>query len=367
MDHLSAVEWLLGSTEPAIRALTRRELLDEDGGEPDEAILAGPKVSALLAGQQVDGGFAGYTEVRRYRGTGRGPEDLLSVEVVPFGGHWASARWRLISLVELGIPTGDPRVRAAAEHVVAETLDQPWHRGRPTVIDGLTRVCASGEGTALVIMCRLGMADDKRARQLVDALLAWQWPDGGWNCHRNASGRRSSFHESLTPAWGLHEYARTTGDTAAAEAANRAAELFLEHRLVYSLGTGQASRFRPNPPPAGTVINQRWVKLGYPSYWHYDILAALLFLARVGKAGDPRAEDGLDLLERRRRPDGLWSADRQWWVLPGSRFKHQYEVVDWGRAGEPSEMITLNASRILRTTGRLVTPRQPVPRTRGSL
>jgi hypothetical protein len=74
-----------------------------------------------------------------------------------------------------------------------------------------------------------------------------------------------------------------------------------------------------------------------------------MFLARIGRIDDPRASDALDLLERKRRPDGLWAADRQWWTPPESRFAHQYEVVDWGRAHQPSEMITLNALRILRT------------------
>ena len=63
----------------------------------------------------------------------------------------------------------------------------------------------------------------------------------------------------------------------------------LDHRLFYSLGTGIPRRNRPKRPPAGQVINQRWLKLGYPSYWHYDILAVLMFLARIGRIDDPRA------------------------------------------------------------------------------
>ncbi len=101
------------------------------------------------------------------------------------------------------------------------------------------------------------------------------------------------------------------------------------------------------------MINKRWIQLGYPAYWHYDLLASMSFLTRIGKITDPRAADGLDLLEQRRRPDGRWAADRQWWVKPGHRFTHQYDVVDWGVAGEPSEMITLSALRILRGAGRL--------------
>ena len=68
------------------------------------------------------------------------------------------------------------------------------------------------------------MADDPRVQQLAHDLVRWQWPDGGWNCDRNATGRRSSFHESLIPMHGLYEY----GEHAAA---SRTAELLLDHRL----------------------------------------------------------------------------------------------------------------------------------------
>src|SRR5919202_3430594 len=55
-----AVAWLLESSEPAIRRLAQRDLLGEPGPEDDLAVLGGPKVSALLAGQQPDGGFGGH-------------------------------------------------------------------------------------------------------------------------------------------------------------------------------------------------------------------------------------------------------------------------------------------------------------------
>jgi hypothetical protein len=116
------------------------------------------------------------------------------------------------------------------------------------VIDGLTRRCASQEGNALAVACRLEMAGDPRAQLLAQSLVAWQWPDGGWNCDPRASGRRSSFHESLAPAWGLHEYGLATGATWAQAAAARATELFLSHRLFRSLATGE-------------VIDRRWLAL----------------------------------------------------------------------------------------------------------
>jgi hypothetical protein len=85
--------------------------------------------------------------------------------------------------------------------------------------------------------------------------------------------------------------------------------------------------------------------LHYPPYWHYDVLQALLVLSRMGLAGDERARDGLELLERLRLDDGRWRPGGSWWRPPGSAGSN-VEVVDWGRNG-PNDLITLNALRVL--------------------
>lgn len=320
----AAVEWLLSSDEPGVRLRTRRDLLGEMvPAEAFEAVADGPKARSLLEGLGPDGAPG--------EGWGGGPQ------------------WRLLALFDLGVPGDEPRIRAAAEWVVDSALRRPQHNGHPTIIDGLHRFCANVEGNALTVALGSGMdPSDPRVVQLAGALIDWQWPDGGWNCHRNAR-RRSTFHESLSAAQGLHRYCQATGNKAAHVAVRRTAELFLQHRLIFSLGSGTPSRRQPRPPAAGEVINERWQKLSYPSYWHYDVLSALRFLAELDRCGDDRASDAINLLRGRRRSDGLWAADRQWWSIGGSS-RQQQEVVDWGRAGQPSEMITFHAMRILHAT-----------------
>lgn len=309
----TAIDWLLRSDEPAVRALARRDLLGEPGGEPD-GITGGRWVGTLLSGLPD-----GPIERNPYR-------------------KWTGTHWRMVALAELGVTAAERRVASAADQLLDWILRAGQHRTGPTVIDGLPRVCASIDGNVLAVACRFGLAGDPRARTVAEALVSWQWPDGGWNCDRNASGRRSSFHESLATSWALHEYAEATGSTSARAAADRTAELFLEHRLFRSLRTGE-------------VINTRWLRPPYPPYWHYDILQALIVLGRMGKGADPRTADALDELERRRRPDGRWVAAAQWWKPPGSGTVTP-EAVDWGRAGQPNEMVTLNALRALSTAGR---------------
>ncbi len=83
-DH--AVEWLLDSDDPSLRYLTLTEILDRPSDSKEvlaakRQIPNGPIVKKLLSGQRADGGFG----VHPYQ-------------------KWTGAHWRLVSLVELGIP-----------------------------------------------------------------------------------------------------------------------------------------------------------------------------------------------------------------------------------------------------------------------
>ncbi len=314
-----AIEWLLRSQEPAIRYHTLTDVMDLDpyaarAQRERDRITEGSIVRGLLGGQSRDGGFG----VHPYK-------------------KWIGSHWRLVSLVEMGVPSGHPKAVAAVEDVL-RWLTGSSHRKGIKKVRGLTRRCASQEGNALGVASRLGLADDPRVQGLASDLQGWQWPDGGWNCDKAEEASHSSFHESLIPAWGLWEYHRATGDAGSLEAAEAASELFLRHRLFRS-------------ETAGDVIHPDWMKLRYPPYWHYDILQGLRVMGMLGKLGDPRAQGALDILESKRLPDGRWRPEGCWWKRPGSKGSG-VEVIDWGRRG-PNEMITLNALRVLKSADRL--------------
>lgn len=314
-----AIQWLLESEEPSIRYFTLTELLGEPSSSPEvkkfkEQLPRGRWIRTLLAGQQPDGGFGAHPYKK-----------------------WDGAHWRLVSLVELGISEGEPQAVLAANRVL-RWLTGSAHRQRIPRINGLTRRCASQEGNALAVCCRLGLAEDPRVQQLAQSLEEWQWPDGGWNCDKREEAHHSSFYESLAPLWGLLEYHRATGDDTCLKAAERAGELFLRHRMFRSESTGE-------------VVNPEWLKLHYPLYWHYDILQGLRIIALSGRLQDPRTDEALDMIESKRLPDGRWRPEGYYWRPPG-RKGSTVEVVDWGRR-RPNRMITLNALRVLKTAGRL--------------
>jgi hypothetical protein len=243
-------------------------------------------IAGLLSGQRADGGFG----------------------VHPYS-KWKGAHWRLVSLIELGVPRNNRAARAAARTV----LDWIGAPSEPIVIKGRERRHASMEGNALAVCCRLGMAHDGRVRGLVDVLLRSQWPDGGWNCDRDPGAHRSSFHESLAPMWGLVEYHGATRDADALAAAERCGQLLLEHQLFRATRTGR-------------VIDSEWLRIHWPHYWHYDVFHGLRAVAMLGRIGDSRAADARQLLLDRRRPDGTWRADgRRYW-------RRTTEAVDWADA-----------------------------------
>lgn len=333
-----AVSWLLQSEDPSVRYLTLTEVLGKPHDLPDvesarKQIPQGPKVRVLLSGQRRDGGFG----VHPYQ-------------------KWTGAHWRLVSLVELGISPGfKPAVRAT--DLVLKWLLGDAHLQNVPKINGRYRRCASQEGNALAVCSRLGIANDPRVKQLAESLIEWQWPDGGWNCDRKEDVHHSSFNESLSTLWGLVEYTKSTGDDPASDAAEKAAEFFLRHKIFRSCRTDQV---RPPETFNSRVYHRIFVHpftdLHYPLYWHYDILQALTILSRAGKLSDPRTREAMGVIESKRLNDGTWKPDDYYWRLkrtsrPKLGMQSNVEIVDWGRQG-PNEMITLNALRMLKAAAK---------------
>lgn len=337
MRHV--IDSLLGSEEPSIRWKLRVHVLGENPGSAAlrrlrREIRASARAQTLLAARDRNG--------RLVRGRGR--------EVYA---KWYGAHWVMATLADIGYPPGDRSLLPVRDQLMERWLAEGFYRefearskaqayrqrGVP-VMQGRPRRCASQQSNALFSVVALGLAD-KRAQDLVERLLHWQWPDGGWNCDRNPTATHSSFMESLIPLRALARVARETKDTAAAGAARRGAEIFLKRRLFKR----QAD---------GTVIRGEFVELHYPLYWHYDILGGLKVMAEAGFIHDPRCSDALDLLEEKRLPDGGWAAEKRHYKLSG-KLGTGVELVDWGGASRRrrNDWVTADALSVLRAAGRL--------------
>lgn len=332
------VQQLLRSTEPSVCYKVRVGALGEAPDSPTsrklrQAIKTSPRVQQLLANRREDGRIAPGCSVYR---------------------KWAGAHWILTTLADIGYPPGDASLGPAVNQVLDCWLNpeglREWVRVKVTpanrskgvpIIDGRARRCASQQGNALFSAVALGFVDDQAA-QLMRCLIRWQWPDGGWNCDRRPAAVHSSFWESLIPLRGLARYARATGDQQAKEAADRAAEVFLQRRL-----------FRRSRD--GEVMNPQFIRLHYPCYWRYDILFALKVMAEAGYLADPRCGEALDLLESKRLPDGGWPAEERFYRVAPTAGSGSTELVDWGGVDKKNmnEWVTADALAVLRAAGRL--------------
>jgi hypothetical protein len=330
------IEDLLGSDEPSIRWKLRTGVLGEDP--------TAPSMRALQAEVRES------PPVRRLLDRHVGYRSANAPQVYA---KWQGAHWVLHTLADLGYPPGDPTLEPLRDRVLEAWLDPMFYvefeadakadaykvRGVP-VMDGRYRRCASQQGNALLAVIRLGLVDD-RAERLVERLLHWQWPDGGWNCDKDPSADTSSFMETLPPMRALRAWAGLSGDTVAERAAERAVDVLLERGLY--------KRRRD-----GRIIHPEFTKLHYPLYWHYDVLAGLRAIAELGRIDDPRCADALDLIESKRLPDGGWPAEAKYYAH-STTVALGNDDVDWGGTSRrrSNPWVTVDALAVLRASGRL--------------
>ena len=101
---------------------------------------------------------------------------------------------------------------------------------------------------------------------LAKQLLSEQLEDGGWNCEAPKS-RRSSFHTTICVLEGLLDYERAGRKSAAVTKARRKAENYLLERGMFrSLRTSE-------------VIDKRWLRFSFPTFWHYESCADSIICA----------------------------------------------------------------------------------------
>jgi hypothetical protein len=257
------LNWLLDS-DPAIRWQVLRDLTD---ASPDAVAAERSRIATegwgaqLLALQSPNGKWTG-------------------------GRQWdLTTLYCLTLLKDFGLDPAGKQARKMIDRVHRRVVFKPLNN-RP-YLHGETEPCINGR--ILSIGAYFHEPNDALAAQL----LAEQLPDGGWNCDAPKS-RRSSFHTTICVLEGLLDYQRAGRKSAALSKARKKAESYLlERRLLRGLRTGE-------------IIDKRWLRFAYPTFWHYDVLRALDYFRNAGHKPDARFTEAIETVIARRHQNGRW-------------------------------------------------------------
>jgi len=252
---------------------------------------------------------------------------------------WNGSFWIFLVLADLGYPLGDETLSPLRDQTLEWLLDPHRLKAVP-LINGRWRRCACQEGGAVFSILKLGLADS-RIEQLVQLLLKWQWPDGGWNCDKHPEASHSSFHETCIPLRALNAFWLASGDQKVKAARDCAAERLLS-RLLYK------------NPATGNAIKPEFTRIAYPAFWHYDILYGLRTMAECGLINDPRCKDALDLLESKRLPEGGFVAEAKYYQY-SQKVQTGHSLVDWGGTSKRqfNPFVTAEALGVLKAASRI--------------
>ncbi|HEX3880700.1 MAG TPA: hypothetical protein VHW24_27150 [Bryobacteraceae bacterium] len=242
-------------------------------------------------------------------------------------GKWGGAKedegllitfYALVVLKDLGLEPASKEARKMIGRV--EKLRFKWHNNR-RFFDGETEPCINGR------ILGLGAYFKEPNDALADQLLNEQLEDGGWNCEAPKS-LRSSFHTTICVLEGLLEYERAGGKSKAIVKARKNAENYLlERRMFRSLRTGE-------------IIDKRWLRFSFPTFWHYDVLRGLDYLRNAGIKPDDRVAEAIEIVIKRRHQNGRWPLN----LLHREYIPLEMEV----EVGRASRWNTLRALRVLR-------------------
>lgn len=232
--------------------------------------------------------------------------------------RWISTTWTLLLLRDMGL---DPASEQARRAVALVRKNSKWDEGGQDYFDGEVEPCINGMAVAL------GASFGENVDGIVERLLGEQLGDGGWNCEAERGSTRGSFNTTISVLEGLLEYERANGGSSQmTDARRKGEEYLLERRLFRRLSTGE-------------VIDPAWTQFSYPPRWHYDVLRGLDYFRSTGAEPDQRASEAVDLVERKRTPDGRWLLEN---THPG-RVHFDMDEGD----GKPSRWNTLRALRVL--------------------
>jgi hypothetical protein len=305
-DENGIIAWLM-SGDVAIQYQVERDLIGQERPDLRSRIVAEGWGERFLQARQKEG----------YWGRGF------------YQPKWISTHYTLLDLRNLCISPDQPEIRESIAQIFEHDMGRDGG-ANPSKTIVQSDVCING---MLLNYAAYFGTPAASLNPMIDFLVGTQMPDGGFNCQSNRQGAvHSSLHTTLSVLEGIHEYL-SNGYTYRAreleQIACMAREFMLQHRLFRSDKTGE-------------IISPNFLMLSYPGRWFYDILRALDYLRAAGVEYDPRMQDALDVLTKKRRKDGVWPLQRK--ISGLTHF-------DMEKPGQPSRWNTLRALRVMNHFG----------------
>ncbi len=271
LKHDETIQWLLEG-DPAVRWQTHRNLTQ-----------ARPAVVKKERNQIPHNGW-GAKLLSHQDANGLWAKGIYSPK-------WQSTTYTMLLLRRLGLPRNHPAVKKTCRILLEKGFYEdgginyfPSYKYSETCVTGMI----------LSILCYFDYKDD-RLQKITDHLLDQQMPDRGWNCQSYNGATHSSFHTTISVLEGLREFEKRYPYRADAvrEAQEQGIEFLLQHKLFRS--------DRDN-----RIIDPKMTRFSFPPRWRYDIMRALDHMQERKIPKDPRMDDALDLVRKKRRKDGTW-------------------------------------------------------------
>jgi len=310
----SALNWLLEPSQPAIRYLAMRDILEETKGsdlkEASRAIPSRGWAADILSAQKPGGYWVDAGKLYRPK--------------------YISTNWMLLVLSDLGVTKEDPRIAKAC----SLWMDRFFKQDGGFNADGgrKSELCLTGNTARALV--KFGYVDEPKVKSAFEWLVGAQKDNGGWHCWAN-NGSIDAW-EGLSA---FAAYPRQKWTRGMKRAVERGSEFYLSREL-----SKQGAHYEP------------WFRFHFPYHYYYDLLVGLDFITALGYADDRRLDSAVSHLKKKRRKDGLWNLDAihpdldnngkwpDWWAEYKGRF-HPFALE---RVGHPSKMITLKALTVLR-------------------
>ena len=328
-------DWLLDESDPVVRYLTLRDIVDADEKEIKTArrnAHRGGPIAAILENMNPEGWWVHPGAVYHPKCTG--------------------TSWSILALAQMGGSVQeDKRVAAACSYL----LDYALARGGQFSVNGdATKTFNCFQGNMLTSLMDLGCRDERidtayewTARTVTGESLPSQVTREGLDIDEGNSGRFYPFAKITGPLFSCGKMKHCAWAGAKIMLAfSRLPEEQRSPLVQRAIQAGVDYFFTGDPATANfpgetaPKPDRRWWKFTFP-VTGMDLLQVAEALTVLGYGADPRLANTLNLVRSKQDENGRWLREKnygywhKWWV-------------DFGPYNKPNKWVTLRALRLLK-------------------